>query len=129
MICLAGAIGALAAFEYSLYALFQIGTCASGASAYVIARQCPPGTAQTMLALPVALVAALAAGAGAGAMLGPRAGGFIWSALFVTTGMQFFAAAPGLGSVAFVFFGLSAMFVIMGIAPFFMSTARFETSD
>ena len=77
IICLAGALGALAAFEYALAALFQIGTCASGASAYLIARQCPPGTAQIMIALPVALVAALAGGAGAAADLGPRAGGVI----------------------------------------------------
>ncbi len=128
-ISFAAALGLLAIFEYALYNLFSTGTCASGTTAYVIARPCPQGTGAFMIALPISLVLAGLCSSAVTSILGIRAAALIWSALFVTTGMQFFNAAHGSSVGGVVFYGLSAMFVVMGLAPFFMSTQALEASE
>lgn len=77
---------------YAVYQLLQIGTCASGNTPYVIARECPPGTERTMIAIFPAIVLALIGtgvyatrGAAPGAE-GPARGtglAFLWAGLFL----------------------------------------------
>jgi Short C-terminal domain len=54
LICSAAVI----AFCYAIYSMGRIGTCASGGP-YVSARPCPAGTAEKIVLIPIAIVAAL----------------------------------------------------------------------
>src|SRR5215211_3602271 len=100
-------LGGLAAFEYALYELMNIGTCASGGP-YVSARECPEGTFEKALLLPggfivggIGIVVFALRGRRPGASDdGWRASATVlgWSSLFIGTGVV--ALVAGLGSDA-----------------------------
>src|SRR3954451_2080274 len=124
-------VAGLAAFDYGLYELMNIGTCASG-GAYVSARQCPAGTFQKALLLPGGFIVG-GIGMIVFALRGrrPRAADDAWRAspwllgwvpLFVGTGAV--ALVAGLGSDAadagtakWTGIFLAAVFVPMGLVP------------
>jgi hypothetical protein len=123
------ALGALFAFEYFLYIIVRFGTCASGPP-YVIARPCPAKVGQLIAILPISILVAVGGGIATAALLGGRWGIVLWAALFVPLGAGFGVVASANANanlgVAVVFYGLAAMFVIMGVAPFFMSQKTLE---
>jgi hypothetical protein len=124
-------LGGLAAFEYGLYELMQIGTCASGGP-YLSARTCPAGTAGKVLLLPVGLIVGTI-GIVVFAMRGRRPGasddatglsaGLLgWSGLFVVTGIVALLASVGPGAhpgpgAKWVGVFLCGLFVPMGAVP------------
>jgi hypothetical protein len=130
-------LAGLAAFNYSLYELMQIGTCASGGP-YVSARPCPEGTFGKALLMPAGLIVG-----GIGIVLyglrgrrpgatGDRGGigaGLIgWSGLFVSTGVVALLASIGPGAdpaqdAKWVGWFLFALFVPMGVLPLFGAVA------
>lgn len=129
-VCFVVALGALFAFEYFLYAIVRVGTCASGPP-YAIARPCPAKMGQLVAILPISILVAVGAGIATAALLGARWGIVLWAALFVPLGVGFGIVASAnthanLGG-AVIFYGISAMFVIMGVAPFFMSQKALDS--
>lgn len=128
-VCFVVALGALSSFEYFLYAVVRVGTCASGPP-YVIARPCPANVGQLITILPISILVAVGGGIATAALLGGRWGVVLWAALFVPLGVGFGVVASAnihanVGGAA-IFYGLAAMFVIMGVAPFFMSQKALE---
>jgi hypothetical protein len=128
-VCFVVALGALFAFEYFLYVVVLVGTCASGPP-YVIARPCPTNVGKLIAILPISILVAVGGGIATAALLGARWGIVLWAGLFVPLGVGFGVIASAnthanLGG-AVVFYGISAMFVIMGVAPFFMSQKTLE---
>lgn len=124
-------LAGLAAFEYALYELMQIGTCASGGP-YVSARECPAGTFEKALLMPAGIVVGLAGiivfalrgrrpGAADNAR-GLNAGVLGWSGLFIVTGVVALLASIGpdadpAGDARWVGIFLCALFVPMGLVP------------
>jgi hypothetical protein len=124
-------LSGLAAFEYGLYELMNIGTCASGGP-YVSARECPEGTFGKALLLPGGLILA-GIGIVVWALRGRRPGApdgawrasawlVGWSPLFIGTGVVALVAglgsdAPDASSAKWVGIFLAAMFIPMGLVP------------
>jgi hypothetical protein len=124
-------LAGLAAFEYALYELMQIGTCASGGP-YVSARPCPAGTLGKALLLPAGFMVGTI-GIIVFALRGRRLGApedgrrlnatvLAWSGLFIVTGVVALLASIGPGAdpgpgAEWVGIFLCALFVPMGIAP------------
>jgi hypothetical protein len=128
--CFVIALGALFAFDYLLYAVVRVGTCASGPP-YAIARPCPANVGQLIALVPISILAAVGGGIATAALLGARWGVVLWAALFVPLGVGFGVVASAnihanLGGAA-IFYGISAMFVVMGVAPFFMSQKALDS--
>jgi hypothetical protein len=71
--CFLVALAAQGAFKYALHSVIGIGTCASGATAYVIARPCPAGTGSLVAIIPISIFIAMASRLVALATLGARA--------------------------------------------------------
>jgi hypothetical protein len=124
-------LAGLGAFEYGLYEVMQIGTCASGGP-YVSARPCPAGTFGKVLLLPggffvgtIGIIVFALRGSRPGAAANARSIGattLAWSALFVVTGIVALLASIGPGADAahsskWVGIFLCALFVPMGLAP------------
>jgi hypothetical protein len=128
VICFVIALVTLVAFEYCLYDLTQIGSCASGGP-YAIAKPCPTGMTAIVVALVVSMVAGVTAGIVSGAILGARAGAFLWAVLFVPLGLGFAFVAHANPGDAIVFYGLAALFIVLGVAPFFMSVRQLSGTD
>jgi hypothetical protein len=123
-------VGGLAAFEYGLYHLMQVGTCASGGP-YLSARVCPDTAGKYALMLPGGIIGGLI---GLGLFIGrgkPPSGGerrigggtiglFAWCALFIGTGLVCLYAAlggdPGPGAKSAGIF-IGALFIPMGLIP------------
>jgi hypothetical protein len=137
-------LAGLAAFEYALYELMQIGTCASGGP-YVSARPCPAGTAGRILLIPAGLLVGMI-GIGVFAFRGRRpgasddaatvSGGLLgWSGLFVVTGIVALMASIGPGAdpgpgAKWVGVFLCALFVPMGVVPLVMAfSGRHEQEE
>jgi hypothetical protein len=123
-------VGGIAAFEYGLYQLMQVGTCSSGGP-YVSARECPSGTAGYAAMLPGGIIGALI-GAGLFMARGKRSGGREhligsgavtlagWVALFAGSGAVALYSSlggdPGPGAKGTGIF-LGALFIPMGLVP------------
>jgi hypothetical protein len=122
--CFAVALAAIFAFEYAIALIAGAGTCASGVTPYTIVRPCPGGTGFLVAVLPCALFVALGGGIGAGYYLSTWPPLILWAALFVPLGVGFGVVAHGSPDVAVVFYGLCAMFVVMGIVPLFTAHKR-----
>lgn len=107
-------LAGLLASTWAMYRLMHTGTCASGGP-YVIAHQCPSGTALQILALMGGILAGLA---GAG-IAGSAALGALWFGLFFTlSGADAMVAFGGTGGILFggffvVLLGLPA--VVFGL--------------
>jgi hypothetical protein len=124
-------LAGLAAFEYGLYELMNIGTCASGGP-YVSARPCPEGTFEKALLLPGGFIVG-GIGIVVFALRGRRPGASDdawraspwlvgWAPLFIGTGVVALVAglgADGSGAGAAKWTGifLAAMFIPMGLVP------------
>jgi hypothetical protein len=122
--------GGFVSFEYGLYHLMQVGTCASGGP-YVSARECPAGTGGYALMLPGGIIGGLIGLAifaargkppsGAERRIGAATIGLVgWCALFIGTGAVCLYASlgsdPGPGAKgAGIFVG--ALFIPMGLIP------------
>ncbi len=136
----------LAALEYSLYELMQIGTCASGGP-YVSARECPEGTTEKALLMPAGLIVGTI-GILLFAFRGRRPGAspdarrvssalLGWCTLFVVTGIVALAASYGPGSdpdqdARWVGIFLAALFVPMGLAalvPYWLGRSARRTVE
>ena len=123
-------LAGLAAFEYSLYEIMQIGTCASGGP-YGSARECPDGTAEKALLMPAGFIVGTI-GLIVFALRGRRPGAagdsrrvstalLGWCGIFVVTGIVALAASYGPGSdpdqpSRWVGVFLAALFIPMGLA-------------
>jgi hypothetical protein len=123
-------LAGLAAFEYSLYEIMQIGTCASGGP-YVSARPCPEGTAEKALLMPAGFILGTiglivyafrgrrpGAGDDARGISAPLLG---WCSIFVVTGVVALLAGYGPGAdpdqpARWVGIFLAALFIPMGLA-------------
>ena len=124
-------LGGLAAFEYALYELMNIGTCASGGP-YVSARECPEGTAQTALLMPGGFILGMI-GVMVFALRGRRPGAgddawraspwlLGWAPLFVVTGAVALVAgleSDGADASTLRWTGifLAVLFIPMGLVP------------
>ena len=122
-------LAGLAAFEYSLHELMEIGTCASGGP-YVPARPCPEGTAAKALLMPAGFIVGTI-GLIVFALRGRRPGAspdgrrlsaalLGWSAIFVVTGIVALMTSYGPGSdpnqeARWVGIFLAALFIPMGL--------------
>ena len=134
-------LAGLAAFEYSLHELMQVGTCASGGP-YVSARPCPEGTAEKALLIPAGLIVGMV-GLIVFALRGRRPGAesdsrrvsaalLGWSSLFIVTGVVAALTSYGPGSdpdqdARWVGIFLFALFVPMGLAGLLVARAGRRT--
>jgi hypothetical protein len=123
-LCFLIALATLATFEYILYLIAAIGTCASGVTPYVIARHCPSNTGTLIAIMMASFIISIAAGIATAALVSPRLATLLWTLLFVPIGIGFGIIAHASPNVAIVFYGLCVMFIIMGIAPLFASTKQ-----
>ncbi len=120
-------LAAFGTFDYALYLIAQIGTCASGVTPYVIAHQCPAGTGSIIWLLTGSLIVGIVGLVGVGATLGSRAAAVLWAALFIPLGVLFFTIARAAPQIAVAFYALCALFVIMGATPLFLSAKALES--
>ena len=123
-------LAGLAAFEYALYEVMQIGTCASGGP-YVSARPCPEGTTEKVLLMPAGFIIGTI-GILLFALRGKRPGApkdgrrvsamlLGWCSVFIVTGVVALIASYGPGSdpdqpARWVGIFLAALFIPMGLA-------------
>jgi hypothetical protein len=116
------ALASLVGMTIEILKLMDIGTCASGNTAYVVAQQCPDGTGTTILIL-TACIIVFTFSTIAISFSDFAAGAFWFGLLFVVLGGAFlYAAVTSDTNGAGVGYLIGPLFLIMGIVPLFMGT-------
>jgi hypothetical protein len=114
------ALASLAGMTIELLKLMDVGTCASGNTAYVVAQQCPDGTGTSILILTGCIIA-FTFSTIAISFSDFGAGAFWFGLLFVVLGGAFvYAALTSDSNGAGVGFIIGPLFLLMGIVPLIM---------
>lgn len=114
------ALASLAGMTAEILKLMDIGTCASGNTAYVVAQQCPDGTGTTILILTGCIIA-FTFSTIAISFSDFAAGAFWFGLLFVVLGGAFlYSAITSDTNGAGVGYFIGPLFLLMGIVPLFM---------
>src|SRR5882672_8275005 len=114
------ALASLVGMTIEILKLMDVGTCASGNTAYVVAQQCPDGTGTTILILTGCIIV-FTFSTIAISFTDFAAGAFWFGLLFVVLGGAFlYSAITSDTTGAGVGFIIGPLFLLMGIVPLFM---------
>jgi hypothetical protein len=113
------ALASLAGMTVEILKLMEVGTCASGNTAYVIANPCPKGTGTTILILTACIIVYTCVMI-AISFSDFAAGAFWFGMLFVVLGGAFvYAAVTSDTNGAGVGYIIGPIFILMGVFPLF----------